>query len=260
MGNAAQPDARPPADADPLVGGSRSQDLLEQRLLRDPGRPRAAPSSGRSVAGKIVDGGLEGEAAIGQGDRLGRTERRWEGRRDADRRRPVLDVDRAWRTAVEEADDGVDGAVDPELDGEVDRVVGGITGVVSLVRMATPPMPSRSATAFRARGLATSTTPAMTMAAAASASTRRTAGRWTSGVTDAGRSSSAMARSGMSDAAGNSRLSASSASARSRSASSTVMRFSNWSRRRSSLRRRDFTVPAGTSSAAAVSASDRPAK
>ena len=193
MGRAAQPDARPPADADPLVGGSRSQDLLEQRLLHatpEDREHRAEP--GRSVAGKIVDGGHS---------RVRRPSARvtvWGGPSDGGRggATPMADARPRRRSSLEDPPwTRVDGAVDRELDGAVDRVVG-IAGVVSLVRMATPPMPSRSATAFRARGLATSTTPAMTMAAAASASTRRTAGRWTSGVTDAGRSSSAMTRLG----------------------------------------------------------------
>ena len=138
--------------------------------------------------------------------------------------------------------------------------------VVSLVRMAMPPMPSRSATARRARGLATSTTPTITIAAAASASTRRTAGRWTNGVTtpagpvELGHDALRQVRhAGELQAVGQlgqGPLEVDEIHGHERSPASP-----SWARRRSSAREsRDFTVPAGTSSAAAVSASVRPAK
>ncbi len=189
----------------------------------------SAPTSGRLVAGRVSDGGhwrlsrpstnvviSGGPSAAGTG-----------GTMPSSAAPSSTLIAPGGSVGGEMVDVIVDEMMDEDGLGEMDEVDGAGEGtgarVVSLVRMATPPMPSRSAIARRARGLATSTTPTITIAAAASARTRRTAGRWTNGVTTAGRSSSATTRSGRSDAPGNSRLSASSARARSRSTRSMLM-------------------------------------
>ena len=221
----------------------------------------SAPTSGSLVAGRVSDGGHwrlsrpSTNVVVSGGPSAGGNRRH-----DAELGGAVLDADGAgW---VRRRGDG-------GRDGRRRSWTGSDEGtgakVVSLVRMATPPMPSRSATARRARGLATSTTPTITIAAAASASTRRTAGRWTNGVTDrrpvelGHHALRQVRRAGELQAVGQlgqRALEVDEIHGHERSPASP-----SWVRRRSSAREsRDFTVPAGTSSAAAVSASVRPAK
>ena len=193
MRRSRQPDGRTAVDQDALVGGARVERLLDERLVdlgpedgqqradardgrrRQGGRrwpherssppggggPKVTAAGGPSAVG--TGGGMPSRCALlgqpgGRAAERGREGRRRGGRRPAPRRRqrgggpPALGGQRGWAGTDEPAS------------------------------MATPPMPSRSATARRARGLATRTTATTRTAAAASASARRRAGRCDEGT------------------------------------------------------------------------------
>ena len=136
--------------SDPLVGGAGLEDLLEQRFLD------LAPEHGEQRTDLGQPGGredvrarpLQAQPAVLQRGRLRRAERRADRRHDAELGRGVLDADGAGWIRGRRGGETVE-TVGATVDG-VDEGTG--AKVVSLVRMATPPMPSRSATARRARG------------------------------------------------------------------------------------------------------------